>query len=181
MTIKRLTRGSMTRAAQGASRCLSSALIISLPLILTLSTGCGDVDSASYQEMEASASMLLDLLGDEAPENLLFSYKLTFARVEVDAMGEDERQRAARGELLEMGESEYISITHLNTAQEESAISFEHGFAYVISLVATESSVKLSSAPSAPLMLYCPSADKDDNDEVQGGGCIQLVDQMEGR
>ena len=287
MTIKRLNRGSVTRAAQGSLGSLSSALIISLPLLLTLSTGCGDVDSASYQGMEASAldesvgssaeeqlaqqlpleinltasereeyiqilggvyeelnsteelaqaqpegasdpsascdrcgretgflpipdlfltrlipvemkaltlglvswdidlessaSMLLDLLGDEAPESLLFSYRLTFARVEIDAMGEDERLRAARGELLEMGESEYVSITQLNTAQEESAVSFEHGFAYVISLVATESSVKLSSAPSAPLMLYCPSADKDDNDEVQGGGCIQLVDQMEGR
>jgi hypothetical protein len=121
------------------------------------------------------------LLGDEAPAEPLFSYRLTLARVDIDSLSENERELAEMGSLVESG-SDRVSLTSLSTADTETALSFEHGFAYLLSVVAIESNTKLSSESSAPLMLYCPNAEKDDHaDEASSSGCIQLVADLETR
>jgi hypothetical protein len=122
---------------------------------------------------------LEELLEDEAPEQLDFSYRLTLVRVDIDAMSEEIRTLARSGMLLSSDTPEEVSITSLSTSTEETAITFEHGFSYVFSLVAIETNTKLTSAPSAPLMIYCPHPSDESSEERLDGGCVQLISNNE--
>jgi hypothetical protein len=122
---------------------------------------------------------LEELLEDEAPEQLDFSYRLTLVRVDIDAMSEEIRTLARSGMLLSSDTPEEVSITSLSTSTEETAITFEHGFSYVFSIVAIETNTKLTSAPSAPLMIYCPHPSDESSEERLDGGCVQLISNNE--
>ena len=117
---------------------------------------------------------LNDLLGDEAMEPE-FSYRLTLVRVDIDSMSEESRTLAQSEMLLGSASAEEVSITSVSTSTEETAITFEHGFSYVFSIIAVETNTKLSSVPSAPIMVYCPHPMDLASENQLEGWCVQLV------
>ena len=136
---------------------------------LTLGLASWVVDEILAQEA------LEELLGDDAPERPDFSYRLTLVRADIETMSEESRALARAGMLLSSNAPEEVSITSVSTSTEETAITFEHGYSYVFSIVAVESNTKLTSAPSAPIMVYCPHLSDESTEERLEGGCVQLI------
>ena len=135
---------------------------------------------------EEVEEMIATLLGDETDFEANLYYQLTLVRVDLSALSEAQRVLAAAGELLDSGDVEAVSVTSLTTTEANAAISFEHGLSYVLSVSLVEENTKLTSSPSDPLMIYCPSMRDAETEEADGAdsetpapvlsaGCVQIL------
>ena len=111
-----------------------------------------------------------DLLGDDAPDALEMSYRISIVRVDVAELDSDMVESAINGELLSSTSPRAVSITSVDTSAEEIGLNFDHGFTYLLYVNAIEASSKLSSPASTPVYVHCfRSEEGQDN-----GGCVQL-------
>lgn len=119
-------------------------------------------------ELEVQES-LEELLSERAPTVPLISFRLSVVRVDIDSMSPETRTLASAGELIENRSSDDVSITSVTTGAMELGLTFEQGFAYVLFITLIEGETKLTSLPSAPVMVYCHS----EVDETMG--CTHLM------
>ena len=120
-------------------------------------------------DLEEVQEVLSELLGEDSPNIIELSYRLTVVRVDIAEFSPEMITQASEGTLLANESPESVSITSIMTADQDLGMTLEHGYSYLMYVNAIDTMSKLSSFPSDPLMVHCFKSDGIDN-----GGCIQL-------
>ena len=119
--------------------------------------------------LEAINEVLAMLLGDELPNVIDLSHRLTVVRVDISQFSELMETQATEGILLTEQSPESVSIASVTTQDNQFGLNFDHGYSYILFAHTVEGISKLSSLASAPILLRCFFGD-----ESNQGGCLQL-------
>lgn len=120
-------------------------------------------------DLDVIDEVLSMVLGDEVPDSIELSHRLTVVRVDISKFNEVMETQASEGTLLEEQSPESVSITSVTTESDQFGLNLDHGYSYILFAHTVERVSKLSSLASSPILLRCFFGD-----ESNQGGCLQL-------